>query len=245
MKRLTIFSLLLCGLVLSSFGQETISTKTFDASKAERLDLRFKYPELIKVKTWDKSEVQIISDVFINDGRNNDDFNLESKMRNGVLNIDSEIKNLSGYRNYTIDRRGDNRNGGLSVSRNGTTITRNGKWSKNSVIVSVILEITVPAGMEVNLNATYGIVEVLSTDIPLEVDSRYGGIDVMVDEKSDLDIQASTQWGQIYHNLDAKLRAKGDGYPGKWMRTEASLNKGTRKLIVESQYGNVYLRKGN
>ena len=241
MKKLISTVLLLLSIIATSFGQEEITTLNFDASKADRIDLRLKYPELIRITTWDKKEVKIEANVLINDGRNNDDFKLSSELKGGTLEIESEIENLKDYRNYTTHRDTDN-GSGMTVTRNGTTISRNGKWDKG-IVVSVILEITIPKGMELNVDATYGIVEVLSSDIPLTIDARYGGVDVTVDEGLDLEIEASTQWGQIYHNLDTKLRAKGDGFPGKWMKTEASLNRGTQKLHVESQYGNVYLRK--
>ena len=248
MKHSAFFSLILCLISLSSFGQEEISTEKFDASRVERISLDFKYPELIKIKTWDKKEVEIKASVIINNGQNNEDFSLKSRVNNGTLLIDSKIRNLDKYRHYTISRDEDGKNGGLTVSKNGSTIITNGRgyWKgRDGVVVSVILEVTVPEGIEVDLEATYGIVEVLDHEMPLEIDARYGGIDVLIDEKADLEISASTQWGQIYHNLDAKLRARGDGFPGKWMRTQANLNRGTRKLSLESQYGNVYLRKSN
>ncbi len=245
MKRFLTIAGFLCCLTLGAIAQEKITSENFDASKVERIDFQFKYPELVKINTWDKKEVKIEANVYINDGENNDDFKLKSKIRNGALVIESEIENLSSYRNYTMNRDKDRGRGGVTISKNGSTISRNGRWGRNSVTVSVILTVTVPAGMEVDMIAQYGMVEVLSNASPLKIDAKYGGVDVVVDETSNLEISASTQWGQIYHNLDAKLRAKGDGFPGKWMRTEASLNRGTRKLQVESQYGNVYLRKNN
>ncbi len=242
MKRITYFFIMLCLGLSASFGQEEIKTETFDASKVKSIDLRFKYPELVTINTWDKKEVQVKADILINDGDDNEKFELRSRVSNGVLEIDSRIDDINGYSGYNIDR---GKRKGITITGNGSTITRSRVGGRNSVTVSVLLEVFVPKGMEVDVDARYGIVEVLSTELSLTVDSRYGGIDVVVDESQDLDIEASTQWGQIYHNLDSKLRADGEGFPGKWMRTSASLNRGTRKLHVESQYGNVYLRKNN
>jgi hypothetical protein len=241
MKKL-IFTVILTLCTLVVFAQEEIKVSNFDASKVEQIDLQFEYPELVSINTWDQNEVKITADIFINDGEDNENFKLSSKLRNGVLVIESDIKNIDGYSNYMINRDNDD---GMHITRNGTTISKNGRWRRNSIVISVRLEIMIPEGMDVKVDARYGIVEVLSNDISLDIEARYGGIDIMVDEKMDLDILAKTQWGQIYHNLDTKLRADGEGAPGKWMRTEASLNRGTKKLHAESQYGNVYLRKNN
>ena len=242
MKKLILtFTFTLCALVV--FGQEEIKVSNFDASKVDKLDLQFEYPELVSINTWDQDEVKITADILINNGEDNENFKLTSKLRNGVLIIESDIKNIDGYHNYMISR--DQEEDGMTITRNGTTISKNGSWRRNSIIISVRLQIMIPKGMDVEVDARYGIVEVLSNDLSLDIEARYGGIDILVDEKMDLNILAKTQWGQIYHNLDTKLRADGEGAPGKWMRTEASLNRGSNKLHAVSQYGNVYLRKNN
>ena len=237
---LTLFLLLF---TFASFAQEAIKVTNYNAAKINEIDLQFEYPELVRINTWDQKEVKITADVFINDGEDNEKFQIDSQIRGGFLIINSEIKGIDEYNNYSINRDTDEE--GMQITRNGTTISKNGKWRKNSIIISVRLEIMVPKGMDVKIDARYGIVEVLSNDISLDIEARYGGVDIMVDEKMDLDIMAKTQWGQIYHNLDAKLKADGEGAPGKWMQTAASLNRATKKLYAESQYGNVYLRKNN
>lgn len=242
MKKTTL-TLLSVLFTFASFAQESIKVTNYDATKINQIELQFEYPELMSINTWDQKEVKITADVFINDGEDNEKFQIDSQIRNGVLIINSEIKGIDKYNNYSINR--DTDEDGMKITRNGTTISKNGKWRKNSVVISVRLEIMVPKGMDVKVDARYGIVEVLSNDISLDIEARYGGVDIMVDEKMDLDIMAKTQWGQIYHNLDTKLKADGEGAPGKWMRTSASLNKASKKLYAESQYGNVYLRKDN
>ncbi|WP_404986534.1 hypothetical protein ACI513_05545 [Chryseobacterium sp. M5] len=50
---------------------QTSINKTFSTDKSQKLSLKFDYPQLIKISTWDKSEVQILGTVNINENESN------------------------------------------------------------------------------------------------------------------------------------------------------------------------------
>ena len=211
-----------------AFAQKQID-QTFDASAVKNIDLFFKYPELVKIKVWDKNEVSIKGQVEIHNGEFDDDFELSSKVSGGKLMIESNIKNIDNYKNYQVytDKDEDGESRAITISKNGTTITtgKSGRYT-NGINISIVLEVTVPRNMAVVLDARYGLVEVLQ-----------------VDETESLDLEASTQWGQIFSNLETKVEIGGDDGLGKWMKAHASIKDGSQRLKVESQYGHVYLRK--
>lgn len=248
MKRTFFTIAMMLAATLSTLSQTKVS-ETFDVKSFDELNLIFEYPELVQVKVWDGKEVKVEGSVDIQGGEFDEDFKLESSARNGVFTIESTIKGLKNKRgNFSVYTHSDDddENTSVTVSRKGTTInvgSKKGGTYSNGICISIELVVTVPRDIKVMLDARYGLVEVLENPRTLEVDARYGGVDVKIDESQSLEFDASTQWGQIFTNLDVPIKMGGDDGMGKWMKARASLKKGDKKLSVESQYGNVYLRK--
>ncbi|WP_157716308.1 hypothetical protein [Roseivirga echinicomitans] len=245
MKKPILILIMLMLFSVCAFAQKQID-QTFDASSVKNIDLFFKYPELVKIKVWDKNEVNIKGQVEIHNGEFDDDFELSSKVSGGKLMIESNIKNIDNYKSYQVytDKDEDGESRSVTISKNGTTIStgKSGRYT-NGINISIVLEVTVPRSMAVVLDARYGLVEVLQSPKQLDVEARYGGVDVQVDETESLDLEARTQWGQIFSNLETKVKIDEDEGLGKWMKAHASIKSGGQRLKVESQYGHVYLRK--
>jgi hypothetical protein len=76
----------------------------------------------------------------------------------------------------------------------------------------------------------------------LTVNATYGGTDVSIKEESVGQLTASTNYGQIYSNLIGKF---GIGQVDEEnFHTEVTTKLGNGpKYKLESQYGNVYLRR--
>ncbi|MCE7997193.1 MAG: hypothetical protein HEP71_34855 [Roseivirga sp.] len=241
-------TLLVLGAV-STLAQTKIN-QTFDVKSFDELNLIFEYPELVQVKVWDGNDVKIEGTVNIQNGEFDEDFQIKSSSRNGEFTIESSIKDLKkkrgNYSVYTHSDDDDDDDTSVTVSSKGTTINvgsrKNGTY-RNGINISIELVVTIPRNMKVMLDARYGLVEVHESPKALEVDARYGGVDVTINESQSIAFDASTQWGQIFTNLDVPIKMGGDDGMGKWMRAKASLKKGDNQLSVESQYGNVYLRK--
>ncbi|UII21109.1 hypothetical protein [Fulvivirga ligni] len=239
-------------LLISSAGRvlpQSKIEKSFNAGSASAIHLKFTYPELIKVSSWDKNEVLIKGTVTINGNQNNDAFQLTGKMDNGELFIHSEIVGYDKLpKTITVKKDGvthyfntDNMND-PEVQK----IMKDGQhsYATHGVNTKIQLEVMVPKGKSLNVVSKFGTVEIKGIHAPVEVTSKFGGVDLAVDGATTSDLTAKTQFGQIYSNLDnnfEKVGQEGDG-PGKWTEI-VSHSKGRYRVILESKFGDVYLRK--
>ncbi|MFT6827730.1 MAG: hypothetical protein ACI9Z3_000818 [Roseivirga sp.] len=241
MKKQLIVLLML--LSIASIGQaQTQINETFDAKNIDQIDLFFTYPELVKIKVWDKEEVNIKGIVDIHNGEHDDDFKLSSKTNGNRLSIESAIKNIGKYRSFNVYSDDDKENT-IVISKKGMTVSSGKKgYYSSGVNVSIVLEVTVPRSMTVMIDAKYGLVEVLESPKSMDIEARYGGIDVVINESDPIAFKAETQWGQIYSDLKSNIYMNGDPGMGKWIKPSASIKSGDQRLNLKSQYGNVYLR---
>ena len=106
--------------------------------------------------------------------------------------------------------------------------------------MDIILEIKVPREVATKIESVYGLVEIKEFIGPLAVDATYGGIDASLSESKTGELEAETNYGQIYSNLNSSF----SGGKEENFRTlvTAQLGKGPGYRL-ESKYGNVYLRK--
>lgn len=236
--------------VLIGQAQEK-TTQTYKLNGANKISLEFEYPHVIKIRTWDKDEVQVISHLDINDGKDNENFVLKEKSSGKVLSIVSELKGLDRYENVYMSGRYDNDDedeeddNKVTITRNGKTITSGKKgWRANrGVEILIELDIFVPRNIPLEIDAKYGIVEVIDMPDKLEIMAKYGGADLSIKESDLSFLSATTSWGQVFSNLNKKFKFKGDDMIGKEMRAEITGGSSGSSISVESEYGNVFLRK--
>lgn len=236
-------SILIC-LFTGALAAQTPVNKTWPVAAAQKIFLRFDYPELIKISTWDKNEISITGSASINGGENDDAFELLQSVSGNSISIENKIRNLKDLpHRVTIVRNGEK-----------TTFKSKADYQKyrdengrdynvrsEGVDMDILLEVKVPANTEVELESVYGIVEVKNYTGPLSVEATYGGVDVTVQEKTTGELIAETNYGQIYSNLDLKF----SGSEFEDFHTYVSTKPGSGpKFSFESKYGNVYLRKG-
>jgi hypothetical protein len=237
-------AIILISLFSGALAAQTPVNKNYPVSAKQTISLRFDYPELIKISTWDKNEISVTGSVTINGGDNDDAFELLQSTSANTIYIENKIRNLK-----ELPHR-------ITIMRDGEKITfktkadyqkyceengRNFNQRSEGVDMDILLEIKVPKKMEVKLESVYGIVEVRNYTGPLTVEATYGGVDVTVQEKSMGELTAETNYGQIYSNLDLKF----SGSDFEDFHTYVSAKPGSGpKYSFESKYGNVYLRKG-
>lgn len=239
-----LFALLV--LPVATFAQTQLN-KTIPVSAGQTISLRFDYPELIRVSTWDKNEISVQGTVAINNGENDDAFLFENSVNGSVVDIRTSIKDIKHLPHR------------ITIERDGQKIVFKDKaeWKKYQqehggsfnnmsmgVDVDVQLEIKVPKNVVTKIEATYGMVEIKNFDGPLTVEATYGGVDAALAEKSAGEVIAETNYGEIFSNLEAKF--KGSEYENKDFHTYVSAKPGSGpKYSFESKYGNVYIRKAN
>src|SRR4051812_12138772 len=151
----------LCVLTVSAAAQ-TIINKTIPVQKGQKLKMKFDYPELVKVTTWDKNEISFEGRVSINGGESDDAFSLDITTSGENISIRNEIKNMDA-----IPHR-------ITVMRDGEKLIFKNKaeWRKyqdehggqhsmmnEGVEMDIQLEIKVPKNMETYVESVYGLVE--------------------------------------------------------------------------------------
>jgi hypothetical protein len=237
-----------CLLPLCAEAQTKIDT-LFSIQAAQQLELEFDYPELIKVSTWNKQEVGVLGSVSINRGENDNAFRLNAETTGNTFTLRSSIRDKDHLPKRMLIKRGgeefyfktDNPKG--TEVRNFMGENKQGyEYMNTGVIMEIELHIFIPAQMKATINATYGIVEVVACDASLSITAPYGGVDVSVPAQGFAQLKAKTKYGEIYTNLLQKPAESnvGDDYKN-WTDITYAWGKGN-SVVVESKYGNVYLR---
>ncbi len=241
MKSLAV--IIIC-LYTGALAAQTPVNKNYPVSAGQKISLRFDYPELVKISTWDKNEISIGGSVSINGGENDNAFELIQSTSGNMIFIENKIRNLKELpHRITIINKGEKitfksrADYQKYCEENG----RNFNQRSEGVDMDILLEIKVPRNNEVKLESVYGMVEVKNYAGPLTVEATYGGVDVTVLEKTMGELTAETNYGQIYTNLDLKF--SGSEFENFHTLVSAKLGSGP-KYSFESKYGNVYLRKG-
>lgn len=222
---------------------QTPINKTVAVSANQKIQMHFDYPNLIRVSTWDKSEISIQGTVSINGGENDDAFVLDASTSGNVVLINSQIKSMKKLpHRITVMK-----DGKKTVFKNTaewrkykTDYHDKNNWMSESVDIEITLDIKVPKNIDSRVESVYGMVEVKDFVGPIVVDATYGGVDASLIEKNVGELNAETDFGQIYSNLDAKV----SGGRVEDFHTEVAIKPGTgSRYSFESKYGNVYLRK--
>lgn len=229
--------------VTGSLAAQTPVTKSFAPSAGQKILLRFDYPELIKVSTWEKNEILITGKVSINGGESDEAFELTQSSSGNTTIIESRIKDMKKLPHRITIRRGEEKVTFKSKEDFEKYTSQHGhdfEYTSTGVDIDITLEIKVPRTIETSIESTYGMVEIRDFSGPLTVDATYGGVDVVVQIETTGELIAETDYGQIYSNLDLKFH---DGrFEDFHTRVEARPGTGPWQRF-ESKYGNVYLRK--
>jgi len=243
MKRAIILTLALS--IAWATRAQTIVDKTLPVQKGQTVVLHFDYPELIRVTTWDKTEVSIHASVSINTGENDDAFELSTATNGNAVTVRSQIKDMKnlphrttivdGGKKITFRTQADYKKYQQETGRSGFEMVSNG------VDMDIVIDVKVPRNVETRIESVYGMVEVKSFDGPLVVESTYGGVDAALMERSVGLVEAETNYGEIYTNFDSRFTG-GDGEQNFHLEVSAKPGTGPH-YAFESKYGNVYLRK--
>jgi len=225
------------------FAQSTIN-KTIPLKGQKLVRFHFDYPQIIRVSTWEKNEISITGNVSINGGEQDNAFKVETTDESGNLYVKGSIQNLKDLpKRITIYE------GGQKVVFQDKAALKKyqqehpGSYERMSwgTDIDIEIEIKVPAGLATEIESVYGMVEVKQFNAPLQVEATYGGVDAALREAKIGQLTAETNYGEIFSNLDTKL--KGDGTTKDFHTlVKAQPGKGF-DYTFESKYGNVYLRK--
>jgi hypothetical protein len=235
--------LILMSLFTGVLVAQTPVNKSYPVAPGQRISMRFDYPELIKVSTWDKNEISITGTVSINGGESDDAFELLQSTSGNTVSIENKIRNLKELPHRITVTRGTQKITFNSKDDYKKYCVEHGKdfnMTSTGVDIDVVLEIKIPKSMETNIESVYGMVEIKNFFGPLSVEATYGGVDAALQPNSTGELTAETSFGQIYSNLELKFT----GTEFEAFHTAISAKPGTGpRYNFESKYGNVYLRK--
>lgn len=238
----TILTLLCCISLYTLQAQQSI-TKTYPVKSGQQLELSFDYPKTVKVSTWDKEEVSITATVSINNGENNEAFQLIDKIEGSTLSIKNIIKDMDKLpKRYTVVRDGTKTvYTSKEAFKEATSDLKGARSYSEGVEIEITLDIKVPLSLvSTFVKAKYGIVELANFNAPVKVDATYGGIDASINESTTGKLSATTNYGQIYTNLNLNITEKEE----KDFYTSITLAPGKgHAYSLKSTYGNLYLRK--
>jgi len=229
--------------VFSLTAAQTAINKSFSTGKNQNLSLKFDYPQLIRISSWDKSEVQISGTVNINGNESNDAFQIKESKQGNSLVIEGKISEMKNIPHRIKVQQGDRK----LIFKNKEEYQKYCKENNvtfNSMTqgadVDIQLEIKVPKYLMTQIESQYGLVEVKDFGGNIKVNAIYGGIDATILDKKIGKLSAETHFGQIYSNLDAKFTGK----DSEGFRTLVTTTFGSGpQYNLESKYGNIYLRK--
>ena len=246
-----IYIMLLFVASLNAIGQTTLE-KSQSTRPGQKVKMEFKYPELVSIKTWDRNEIKIAASVSINNGQNDDAFDVTINDADGVLSIQSIINNYDEIpRRIMFSRNGEKHFFNTSDWNSPEVQAFLAKYGKNGyhhsssgVIKDIKLTITVPKNITLDIESKFSTVEINGFSGPLAIYSKFGEVDLSVSAGSKNEIQAATKFGEIYSDLQVKFlgTAKGNPTIGKRTMVTAQVNGGGKMQQVESKFGDVYIR---
>lgn len=224
-----------------AFSQTPIS-KSYNVPTGKSISFKFDYPKLIQLETWDGDEVLVTGTVNINDGKNDDRFQLRESTEGeefvlvGSVNpkeIPSRVKAIDGKDTLTFETKEEFTNYQKTHNRTFSTVNIGAD-------MHIQLKIRVPRKLAARVESTYGLVELKGFDGNITVDAKYGGIDATIKTKSMGELSAQTSYGTIYSNLDVQFSSV--EFKNFRHHIKTSLGNGPTNQF-KSTYGNIYLRK--
>lgn len=228
---------------------QTRTEKTIAVTPGQEVEMNFKHPELITIKTWDQNQIKVVATVSINNGTNDDAFEIE--MENGdKVSVNSRVRNYEDLpQKIVIRHRGEDYFFNTSDPNSPEVMkfkAENGdsyEYMQRGVIMDITLEIMVPKGISLDVDAKHGLVEVEGFTEDIEINSKFGGIDVSVDAQVNNSMQVRTKFGEVYSNLDMTFSTQDRYDVGRWLTLDGKGRGSSTSQYFKSEFGNVYLRK--
>jgi hypothetical protein len=221
-------------------AQNSTITRSYPIKAGDELNFKFDYPS-VKISTWDKNEVSVIATFNLDDAEKNNYFALNQKTVNGTVNIDGHINFEKLPMVYSVTRNGVKTIFKTKEEFKVASKEKGVQFSSEGPNIHITVEIKVPAGCSTKINDTYGLVEIVNFNAPITVDGTYGGVDATINTAQTGKVKATTQYGEILTNLDAKItdHEKRDFFSS----ITFDPGNGKHPVILTSGYGKIYLRK--
>ena len=210
-----ILVVLVVGVAQSSWAQTEVE-KRLPVSGHDRLDLELPFADEISLKTWNNTEVLVKATVSINDGEDDDLFELE------ITDSQSTIY----------------------VEANKDFNKRSGK-DRNCWEMEIHYEVYFPRNMEVDAKTISGDYVMEFYGKPANIKTISGDVDLTVPSARGLDFRVKTISGEVYSDLDISYPNGTKGLRQMvGTNVDGEVNGGGEFLDLETISGDIFLRKG-
>ncbi len=246
MKGTAMFLLMLPVLAWS----QTKVSRNISTQGAREVVITLDYADL-KIETWDKNEISITGEVTINEGENDNAFQIESTNDGGSLRVVATLKDKENIpKRVTIHK--DGKEFYFKAKSIDDPVVRkfldeNGhdySFIAHGIQTDIHLTIFIPRNLSTSIDSKYGLVEFTKFEAPLHIDAKYGKIDATISNTIG-ELTVRTRHGEILSNLQVKFDEEPfEPRPAKdhWTTLTAKVGQGP-VYWIESKYGTVYLRR--
>jgi len=226
MKHLLYIVLLLAAGGPAAWGQKKVQ-KELPLKAGQRVQLDFEFATTIDVKTWDEPRVLVRASARVNEGLDDEAYELTASTANGVLRFVSSLRDKE-----KLFRR-------LDSAGRFEGITENGKGLK----IKEYYEVYVPRNAQLSLKTTLGSSKIEHNNGPLAVETVTGNIDLYFAATQPADITAKTVTGSMYTDLPFQPQ-KSKGLPRlAGEESQIQMNGGGVPIALETVTGDVMIRK--
>lgn len=231
--------------------------KSYPLPASRKLNLNFQELSTVKVTPWDKNEVSVQVSVSINNGENDNAFDIKADESNNTLTLETILINPE-----SIPRKS------FITTRDGTRyFVKNPDWNSKEVqeflalhgnedvsfvgsgiIKDIFINVFVPKNADLSVYTKNGDIEIVNFVGPLTANSKNGAVDLSVPQNQKATLELRTRHGEIFTNLPLEQDRSTDteNYRSdKWNVISGKLNGGGALINLESKNGSIYLRKSN
>jgi hypothetical protein len=226
MKLILHMLLLLVAACPAALGQKKVD-KELPMSKGQRVHLDFEFATTIDVKTWDEPRVLVKASARVNEGLDDEAYELTASTTGDVLRFVSRLRDKE-----KLFRR-------IDSGRNFSGITEDGKGLE----IEEFYEVYVPRNVQLSLKTTLGSSKIEHNNGPLDVETVTGNIDVQCAANQPADITAKTVTGGMYTDLPFEPQKSRDLPRLAGEESQIQLNGGGVPIALETVTGNVTIRK--
>ncbi|QHT68591.1 DUF4097 domain-containing protein [Rhodocytophaga rosea] len=255
MQKLILF--ILAGLLYFPAIAQRKFEKTYPLPASRKVNLNFQESSLVKVKAWDKNEVSVQVSVSINNGENDDAFDLKADADNNSLTLETLLMDQENIpRKSFITTRDGARYFVKSPDWNSKEVQEliaiHGEegisFVGSSIVRDIFIEVSVPRNTDLSVFSKNGDIEIGAIQGPLLANTKNGAVDLSLSGNQKATLELRTRHGEIYTNV-AFQQDKASGVENerndKWNVVSGTLNGGGTLISLESKNGSIYLRKAS
>jgi len=238
MKKLVLTFCVLLFYTGSLTAQNRVVKKSFSVNSTDKVRLKLKFGDSIKIKAWNKDEVSFKAVVEINNGKLNDALDLNFDQDSGQLRIASDYDKELIRKGTPCDCAGDD------STHHGWT-----SWSNDGghymVCSHIKYEVYVPAEANIDVESISSDIEIVDLRGPIRAKSISGFVDLSWPSGKPADIAMKTVSGEAYTDFkDLRFENKKDHIPIVGYKLRGNIGTGTGPSVsLESVSGNIYLRR--